>query len=371
VNRAGIDEKSIQVPKRTSQGSSMEMASRVRKVSAFLLASTLPLGAWAQTLPPPPSPGSAVNLAPVAVSGVLPGPALWKVSKGDHVMWVLGITSPLPKHMEWESSEVDHLIATSQQVLRLPNLEIGAKLGFWGQLFLLPSMIGMKKLPEGQTLQQVLPPALYGRWQVQEKKYLGHSGGADRLRPTFAGEKLYNAALSQSGLRDSSKVVDAVYSSAKKNKVLLTNTSYRLMLDDPRSTLKQFKKATMDDQRCLTDSMDAIDQNFSQATERANAWATGDLPTLRKILSTKQKTECLSAIGSSQFAKNLGMTDIPDRIEKGWVKAAEAALTNNRQSVALLNMSQIVANNGYLTVLQKDGYTVTSPESLTETEAAP
>lgn len=349
----------------------MEMASRVRTVTAFLLASSLPLGAWAQALPAPPSPNSAVNLAPVAVSGVLPGPALWKVSKGDHVMWVLGISSPLPKHMEWESSKVDHLIASSQQVLRLPNLEIGAKLGFWGQLFLLPSMIGMKKLPEGQTLRQVLPPALYSRWQVQEKKYLGHSGDADRLRPTFAGEKLYNAALSQSGLSDSSTVVDAVYSAAKKNKVLLTNTSYTLVLDDPRSTLKKFKKTTMDDQRCLTDSMDAIDQNLSQATEQANAWATGDLPTLKKILSTKQKAECLSAIGSSQFAKDLGMTDIPNRIEQAWVKAAEAALAKDAQSVALLNMNQILTSNDYLSVLQKDGYTVTSPESLSEVEAAP
>jgi hypothetical protein len=39
--------------------------------------------------------------AAVVVSGAQPGPGLWKVAKGDHVMWVLGTQSPLPKHMQW------------------------------------------------------------------------------------------------------------------------------------------------------------------------------------------------------------------------------------------------------------------------------
>lgn len=347
----------------------MQTASRFRSVTAFFLTTLTTLGAFAQTTPPPPSPDSAVTLAPVAVSGVLPGPALWKVSKGGHVMWVLGITSPLPKRMQWESSKVEHLIASSQQVLKPPGMEIGAKVGFWGRLFLIPSMIGLKKLPDGQTLQQVLPSGLYNRWLVQKNKYLRHSWGADRLRPTFAGEKLYSAALSQSGLTDNSMVEDTVYSAAGRDKVSLTDTSYVLVLDDPRRTAKQFKKATMNDQRCLSGVLDAIDQNFSQATERANAWATGDLQTLNKILSAKQQDECLSAIGSTGFAKTIGMTDISYRIQQAWIKAAEAALTRDSQSVALLPMSQIVASDGYLKVLQKDGYTVVSPAPPTETYA--
>ena len=35
----------------------------------------------------------------IVVTGVQPGPGMWKVSQGDHVMWVLGTQSPLPKQM--------------------------------------------------------------------------------------------------------------------------------------------------------------------------------------------------------------------------------------------------------------------------------
>ncbi|HVC17409.1 MAG TPA: TraB/GumN family protein, partial [Rhodanobacter sp.] len=150
----------------------MPKASRIRNTAVFFLTTFTGLGAFGQTVPARPSPNSAVTLAPVAVTGVLPGPALWKVSKDGHVMWILGITSPLPKGMQWESSKVERLIASSRQVLKPPGMEIGAKVGFWGRLFLIPSMIGLKQLPDGETLQQVLPPDLYNRWLVQKNKYL-------------------------------------------------------------------------------------------------------------------------------------------------------------------------------------------------------
>ena len=318
--------------------------------------------ALGQTAPAPPSPDAAVTLSPMVVTGIQPGPALWKVSRNGHVMWVLGITSPLPKGMRWDSSKLERLIASSQQVLRPPSMEIGVKAGFWGQLFLIPSMIGLKKLPDGETLQQVLPPDLYRRWLVQKNKYLRYSWGVERLRPTFAGEKLYSAALSRSGLTDNDAVEKAVYAAAGRDKVALTNTSYRLMLADPRSTAKQFKQMTMHDQQCLADALDAIDQDFSQATERANAWATGDLLALGKILSTRQQDDCLSAIGGTDFAKKIGMTDISRRERQAWIKAAEAALTHDASSVALLPMENLLGSDDYLKVLQTDGYTVLSPE---------
>ncbi|MBM7131503.1 TraB/GumN family protein [Dyella mobilis] len=337
----------------------MRTARRVKRFAAFCLSAFTSLGASAQSSPP--SPSSAVTLAPVAVSGSLPGPALWKISKGNHVMWVLGLTSPLPSHAQWESSKIEQLIASSQEVLKPPGMEIGANLGFWGQLALMPSMIGLKKLPDGQTLKQVLPPDLYKRWLVQQNKYLPHSWGVDRLRPTFAGEKLYAAALSQSGLTDNSGVVNAVYSAANHDKVTLTTTAYTLVLDDPRGAAKQFKQTTMNDQQCLSAILDTIDQNFAQTTERANAWATGDLQTLGKILSTKQQDECLTAISSTGFAKSIGMTDLPSRVEQAWVKAARAALDKDTQSVALLPMRHLLVDDGYLKTLEKDGYTVQSP----------
>lgn len=348
----------------------MQAVKRFRSATAFFCAGFVTLGAFAQSASSPPSPDSAVTLAPVAVSGVQPGPALWKVSKDGHVMWVLGITSPLPKGMQWDSTKIEHLIASSQEVLKPPGMDFGANVGFWGQLFLIPSMIGLKKLPDGQTLQQVLPPDLYSRWLVEKDKYLAHKWGIDRLRPSFAGVELYGAALKHSSLTDSSVVEKVVYSTASRDKVPVTSTFYTWMLKDPRGTAKQFKKSPLNDQQCLSDTLDAIDQHFSQATERANAWATGDLQALNKILLAKQQDGCLSAIGSSGFAKTIGLTDISHRIQQAWVKAAKTALAHDVQSVALLPMSQILASDGDLKALEKEGYTVQSPDSATDVNSS-
>src|SRR5579859_1189532 len=143
---------------------------------------------------------AVADLAPVAVSGALPGPALWKVTKGGHTMWVLGVTHPLPRKMQWETAAIERAVGDSQAVLKAPGLEVGAHVGLWGRLFLIPSMIGIKKLPNDQTLHDVLSPGLYARWETQSMKYLGSATGSDRLRPMFAGEKLYTAAIKQSAL---------------------------------------------------------------------------------------------------------------------------------------------------------------------------
>ena len=329
---------------------------------AFLLTAFTALGVSGQTASP--SPSSAIPLAPVVVTGVLPGPALWQVSKDGHVMWVLGITSSLPKGMQWESYKVERLVASSQSVLKPPSMTIGAKVGFWGRLSLIPSLIGWKKLPDGKTLQQVLPPDLYSRWLVQKSKYLGNSRDVDRLRPIFASRKLYSAAMRQSGLTDDQVVEKVIYSAADRSGISTIDTSYVLVLDDPRSAARQFKEMAMDDQQCLNGIFNAIDQDLSQATVRANAWATGDLQALAKVLSTKQQDECFTSLSDTDFARKVGMTDISKRVRQAWVKAAETALARDSQVVALLSMEQILTADGYLSELQSKGYTVQSPESL-------
>ena len=42
----------------------------------------------------------------VLVIGEQPGPGLWWVYKGDHVLRVLGTISPIPKNMQWQSKQV-------------------------------------------------------------------------------------------------------------------------------------------------------------------------------------------------------------------------------------------------------------------------
>ncbi|MGV7186159.1 TraB/GumN family protein, partial [Xanthomonas axonopodis pv. bauhiniae] len=82
-----------------------------RKVAGWGMGLTLvSLLATASEAAPPkvavPAPAPAVvDLEAMVVRGVQPGPGLWKVSKGDHVLWILGTLSPLPKDLEWQATE--------------------------------------------------------------------------------------------------------------------------------------------------------------------------------------------------------------------------------------------------------------------------
>ncbi|MGB5938375.1 MAG: TraB/GumN family protein [Rhodanobacter sp.] len=309
-----------------------------------------------------PVSGAVTDMAPVLVSGAQPGPGLWKVSKNGHVLWVLGTVSPLPEHMQWKGGDVEKVVASSQQLLEPPGLEIGAHLGFFGKLLLLPSMIGLRNNPDGATLQQVLPPALYARWDSRRQEYLGDSHRFKRLRPIFAGKALYDVAMKRAGLTADGGVRGIVDVMAARHGVAAVGTSYRLILENPRAAAKTFKQSSMEDLECLSQIIDAIGSDMGQVAARANAWSTGDIETLQSTLASPQKDSCLSAISGARFARRLGMSDVQQRIDGAWLGAARKALKDNTQTFALLPMEQLLSADGYLARLHREGFAVQSPD---------
>jgi len=301
------------------------------------------------------------TLAPVVVTGVLPGPALWKVSKGNHVMWVLGLISPMPKKMQWKSAEVESRIATSQAVLKLPSLEIGVRTSFYRST-MMPSVRALGENPNSETLRDVLAPDLYRRWLPLKAKYLGSGTEVERMRPIVAGRRLYEAALDQHGLVDEYGLEGIVYRDAAHHGVAAVNTSYQLLLKDPGQAVRSLSDKSMNDQRCLGQVINALELGLAQATARANAWATGDLQALRVILSQAQEDSCLATLDESQFASALGIDDIEGRVRKNWIDTAKHALDTNAQTFAVLPMHQLLAPDGYLAELKADGYSVIAPD---------
>lgn len=306
------------------------------------------------------SPDSAPTLAPVVVTGELPGPALWKVSKGQHVMWILGLVTPVPREMRWKSREVENRLAASQAVLKPPGLEIGTSPSAARELA--ASVKKLRENPNYESLEHILKPALYQRWRTQKERHLDAGNNADHLRPIFAGLTLYNAVLRQTGLVEQTVIEKKVYDMARHHDVAIVDPAYRVTLSDPRTAIDTLKQNPMDDQNCLSTVLDAVDHSLAQTTARANAWATGDLDGLKAVLMQTQEGGCLSGIDTSPFAKALGMSGMQQRIDQSWLEHAKAALTQNTQTFALLPMEQLFMPDGYLSALRADGYTVQAPD---------
>ncbi len=313
---------------------------------------------------------NAIDLGAVVVHGAQPGPRLWKVSKGDHVLWVLGTLSPLPRNIVWKSQYVEALIATSQEVLIAPEFRVSAKTGFLGLglLSMLPSLIGVRNNPGGTTLKDVVPPELYARWSVLKEKYIGHGGKVEKWRPIFAALDLYAAAIEKTGLVDTAVVQKIVNAAAKRAGVKITTPSVEIAIDDPKGALKEFKTAALDDIDCFRKTLDRIDTDLGTMTARANAWSIGDLDALRSLPYTDQRAACAAAVSETQLAKKRGGTDVEVRAEQAWIDTAERALKDNRVTFAMLPIAALLQHksNHYLSHLQALGYTVEEPDAAAQ-----
>ncbi len=349
------------------------MSNRLRAMSLISLA-LAPALVLAQTQPPPaqgaPVPASSITtLAQVNISGVQPGPGLWKVSRGDHVMWILGVTTLLPKDIRWQSDQVEQAIAGSQQVLEAPRIKFKADIGFFGKLFLLPAIYSARKNPDDRTLQQLVPAADYARWKVLKAKYIGDDSGIERWRPIFAALELGRKALKANGLSTGGAVTDSVRDIAEKHQVPVTKVRYEVKVNRPRDALKAFTQAGPDDIACFHHTITALMTQLPVIRARANAWATGDIAALRSIKTDNPMEACKEAVTEAGFASKLGLTDLPVWLKSTWLAAALKALKTNHQTFAVLPMDQILPYNGYLAVLKSNGYTVTPPDEDDDEEA--
>lgn len=312
---------------------------------------------WSQTEP-------IVEPEKVLVVGQRPGPGLWKVSKDDHVLWIFGTYSPLPQNMVWRSRQVETVLAQSQELLGLPTAGVGVS---WSNslnlLTAIPFAIGVTKNADDATLKDVVPPDVYARWTPLKEKYIGADSGIESDRPLFAAQQLFRKALKASGLGTDRDVIAAIYKMAKEKGVKSTPISASVQLENPRGALRDFKKTALDDIDCFTKTIDRLEVDVDAMRVRADAWATGDIETMRKLTYPDQEQACRAAVTNSAWMKTLkGAESLQQRQRDLWLAAAEISLATNKSTFALLPISQIMNATGAVAALQAKGYLVEQPE---------
>ena len=297
----------------------------------------------------------------IRIVGQRPGPGLWKISKGDHVLWVFGTYTPLPKNMEWRSQQVETILAQSQEYLSPPSAAV--HVGFFRSLTLLPYAIGLKKNPDGATLHDVLPADVYARWLPLKHKYLGNDDGVERERPLFAADDLYNKGLDAAGLTGGREVQKAIEKIVNDKHIKTTPTDIELTVDDPVATIKDFKSSSLDDVACFSKTLDRLESDIDAMRVRAAAWATGDLAGIEKLSYADRDAACRSAMNNGAFFKgHADFSTTPARMQEAWLASAEKSLATNTTTFAVLPLRLILDPSGYVTTLQAKGYQIDKPE---------
>jgi TraB/PrgY/gumN family len=330
----------------------------------------------------------------VLVTGEQPGPGLWKVSRDGHVMWVLGSIGEVPDTFNWRTKELEARIAESQEVLYPGWPRVNLDVSVFQALTLVPSAFKAAKNPDGATLKDLLTPGAYATWLRLRKKYLDDDDDIEKYRPMICEDKLNDAIgkKAMKGLRMSP--VDAVVRKiARKHKVrihTLPPVERKIEVEKPRSILKAARNLDLAEGECVgrnlvrTEKMDAMGL-LAYDVAPTNAWATGDLDAMRQkpdpALAELQREDCGTA--ALNAAMNSTNSELPAEVSRGidlikqqeemykqagaesernWLEAAEAALANNKSTVAVLPMNVVLNPWIYLAKLKEKGYVVEAPD---------
>ncbi|HEX5692997.1 MAG TPA: TraB/GumN family protein, partial [Arenimonas sp.] len=210
------------------------------------------------------TPGETVppTLETLVVSGVQPGPGLWKVSRDGNTLWVLATVAPLPKRMQWSSSEVDARIAASGIVLMAPRVSIKPKGALLGGVFLLPSALRARNNPDKQRLQDVLPAQDYLRWQRLKSRYLGRDRDVEKRRPIAAAMALREEAFDRNDLSWRDVVGRQVRRTARRSDVPVEQPRVTLEIENARAALKEFSRSEVDDLECFRLTLDQVENDL-------------------------------------------------------------------------------------------------------------
>lgn len=338
-------------------------------VVSVLCLSLLAAPAWPQSLDGA-DPASAATVVAADVSAPAseqihvvaqrPGPGMWKVSKGDHVLWVFGTYAPLPKDIAWRSQKVETAIRNSQEYLSPPAATINP--GFFKTITLLPSLIGVRKNPDGAQLRDVMPHEDYARWSTLKAKYLPDNSDVERERPIFAAQTLSEAARIQAGLVSGNGVRKKVQDLVKQNKLKQTSSTFVIPSDNAGTLLKNFKKTTLADAACLTQTMATLEADIDAASARANAWAKGDIDAMRALNHADRKACFESLVNSAAFDAEPEVKNLEVRANAKWLVSAEKALETNTSTFAMLPIDDVFDPKGVIAALAAKGYVVEQPE---------
>ena len=307
-----------------------------------------------QTAPTAAAPSGAPPMEEVVVTGEHEGPRLWKIRQGDHVLWILGTVTPLPKKMIWQADAVENVLRQSQEVVpSWPAFGIGANpftaLRVWIQ------WRGMQKSPDRMNLQQVLPPALYARFSALRARYAPNDTKLDKLRPGFAAERLLDEALDSTGLTLHNEVQRTILKLARKHDVRIHQD--KLKVEDPVDVLKDVGATPLSGEiACLEAVVGRLETDLGPMQQRARAWALGDVDLLRKLNHPDDRTACITAVSTSARVR-----DLIARAQEDWFTSVEEALRRNRSTLAVQSMDRLLGDNGTLAVLRKQGYDVEGP----------
>jgi uncharacterized protein YbaP (TraB family) len=289
---------------------------------------------------------SGQELDEILVVGERPGPRLWKVTWQDHVLWILGTLGPLPKQMTWRSHQVEAVIAESAEVLGPYNVVLSVE----------------QSDPfrsKGQSLKAALPASTYARWMQMKSQYIAGNVNTDDLLPTAAALLLQGGAYEKAGLTYTNELWGTINRLAEQNDVPVRSLQVIADWDG----VGHSRRSTDRGVRYLQDVMSRVKANEQSARARANAWAEGDLASLKR-LTRDDDADTTQLAASWPFMSAREVSEIMAHAQSTLVHQVDGALRRNRVTFAAIPIFLLFRDHGLLSDLRLNGLSVHEPDEV-------
>ena len=315
---------------------------------AALLGGAVVLPATAQP------PAEAETIEEVLVSGERAGPGLWKVRKGDHTLYLLATLSPLPKKMEWRSREVEDVLARAQRFVPA-RFDVDADIGPISGMRLYLQYRRLRGNADDQTLEQVLPPELFARFEAQRLKYAPRNRSILKQRPVVAASELWREGISRSGLTLRNDVDRAVAKLARERKVKIVTPAVKI--EDAKGTLAEVGQLPLDAEiACMSALLDRIESDLATARRRAEDWAVGDVEALRSRRGAQRQESCWEALLTSPK-----LAAVLRDFDAAWLRTVTQSLEQHPVTLAVVPFGELYAPDGVLATFRARGYEIDEP----------
>ncbi|BCT92096.1 GumN protein [Lysobacter helvus] len=285
---------------------------------------------------------------------------VWEFERNGKTLRILGTLSPALPDKQLPKEAITREVARAQAVLTPIGLRITANPGLFQMALMLPGMRKVDYNPDDKTLADILPPADLARWNALRDAFLKGDRNADRFRPVVASDKLFEAAAKRTGLTASHTIERAVFDIAKDRDIPIESAAYNLTLDKPREALKAYNASTMDDVACLRMVMGRVERELPTLADRADAWAVGDLETLRTLPVQDHFLTCMKPWLDSAVAKFVDLKDVEAKVDDTWHAMVLKSLAKHDRVLALVPIDRMLDNTALADRLAREGFKLVS-----------
>jgi len=307
----------------------------------------------------------------VVVTGILPGPAMWKVSNGDNSLWIFATLAPIPKGMVWQSERVEGIIAKADEYLEMPGTDISVSpLVYLNPINYIRGYRLAKRLsrnPDDKPLKDVMPPELYQRFEAIKAQYFPKDKDIEELRPMAAGQNMQREVLAKNSLVGNGDIMKKINRLVgKKRGLKQTTTQVKMKLEGGYGTLADRVETmvnSMPSERelaCMESQIKRMETDLEDMKSRANSWAAGYVGDFRNVTFRGDESDpCLGLVLASSESKTI--IDQINQSQQNWLDAADKALATNKTTFAVLNIAEMYREHGLLAQLEAKGYEVKAP----------